>query len=327
MQTTEIWIQINTIIVYTQGNNESRANITESTETFHVSPSLVYMTVIYCLLGFYRFERDGGGNKYYIQIDWGLMETSVEQRFEPTWLTERFIIVELHLLHHQRRRSGTRSWRFSWSCSVYYHIITLWSVLMLPSSGPSSPQRPGFSSVFLQIAVNIQSHPWRTLWIYTWEFITWLAGSALFMLHGERGGDLNAESAVLSPGERQRCLHRALVKSLLRETWRPRWTAASLRRSLQFSSDRRDKCEPSFKCRLQELLICSQQVESYLNISILFLRTVCLQVSARWSKGGLRPTNTLQDSFIFKYKQNDVSSVVGQNNKNPYVQRRMKTEQ
>lgn len=46
--------------------------------------------------------------------------------------------------------------------------------------------------------VKIQSHQWCASWIYTWEFITWLASFALFIEQGEWDYNLNADSVVFT---------------------------------------------------------------------------------------------------------------------------------
>ncbi len=64
--------------------------------------------------------------------------------------------------------------------------------------------------------VKIQSLHWCALWIYTGEFITWLASFALFMEQGERGCNLNADNVVFTlRAIWQHCLHDALVKTPL----------------------------------------------------------------------------------------------------------------
>lgn len=64
--------------------------------------------------------------------------------------------------------------------------------------------------------VKIQSLHWCALWIYTREFITWLASFALFMEQGGRDRNLNADNAVFTlRAIWQHCLHNALVKTPL----------------------------------------------------------------------------------------------------------------
>lgn len=62
--------------------------------------------------------------------------------------------------------------------------------------------------------VKIQSLQWCALWIYTREFITWLASSALFMEQGEGDWNLNADNVVFR-AIWQHCLHNTLVKTPL----------------------------------------------------------------------------------------------------------------
>lgn len=62
--------------------------------------------------------------------------------------------------------------------------------------------------------VKIQSLQWHALWIYTGEFITWLAISALFIQRRKQNRNLNADD-VVSGGVWQRSLHNTLVKAPL----------------------------------------------------------------------------------------------------------------
>lgn len=64
--------------------------------------------------------------------------------------------------------------------------------------------------------VKIQSLHWCALWIYTREFITWLASFALFMEQGEWDCNLNADNVVFTlRAIWQHCLRNALVKTPL----------------------------------------------------------------------------------------------------------------
>lgn len=68
--------------------------------------------------------------------------------------------------------------------------------------------------------VKIQSLHWCALWIYTWEFITWLASFALFIEQGAWDCNVNADWSECNVVFRlraiwQHCLHNALVKTLL----------------------------------------------------------------------------------------------------------------
>lgn len=62
----------------------------------------------------------------------------------------------------------------------------------------SAPCRSVWTLSVWRCTVKIQSLRWCALWIYTWEFITWLASFALFIAQGERDCNLNADSVVFT---------------------------------------------------------------------------------------------------------------------------------